>query len=178
MLALVFSHFFTGPKWLRIGVFGLFAVLALYGTSLRNRVLAIGWQADRVAGAARWLEANSKPGDIVFNVRWEYFPELFFWNTKNRYTGGMDPIFQYAFDAELYRAGLTVGATRNSLLCAGGSCLETTGADSYRILKEKFKARYVFLLKQADPKLYFYLLNDKRFELKKQDEAAAVFELL
>jgi hypothetical protein len=178
MLALLFSHFITGPKWLRIGVFGLFVILALYGTSLRNQVLAIGWQADRVAGAARWLEANSKPGDIVFNVRWEYFPELFFWNSKNHYTAGMDPIFQYAFDAELYRAGLTVGAPSNSLFCAGGSCPETTGADSYQILKEKFKARYVFLLKQADPDLYVYLLNDKRFELKKQDESAVVFEVL
>ncbi len=178
MLALVFSRFFTRPKWLRIGLFGLFTILALYGISLRNRVLAIGWPADRVAGAAQWLEANSTPGDIVFNARWEYFPELFFWNTKNHYTGGMDPIFQYAFDVELYRAGLAVGAPTNSVLCAVGACPETTRADSYQILREKFKARYVFLLKQADATLYFYLLNDKRFELKQQDESAAVFKLL
>jgi len=178
MLALVFSHFIIRPNWLRMGAFGLFPVLALYGTSLRNNVLAIGWQTDRMAGAAQWLEANSKPGDIVFNVRWEYFPELFFWNTKNRYVGGMDPIFQYAFDPELYRAGLNVGAPRNSGFCATGTCPEPAGADSHQILKEKFKARYVFLLKHADADLYSYLLNDKRFELRKQDDGAAVFEVL
>ncbi|MGH7887383.1 MAG: hypothetical protein ACREPG_05935, partial [Candidatus Binatia bacterium] len=178
VIALVFSRFLSGRKWLRVGLLGLFAVLALYGTSLRNRILAIGWQTDRMAGAAQWLEANSRPGDIVFNARWEYFSELFFWNSKNRYVGGMDPIFQYAFDPELYRAGLSVGTARSSLLCATGNCPETIGADGYQVVKEKFKARYVFLLKQADANLYFQLLNDKRFELKKQDEGAAVFEVL
>ncbi len=178
MLALLFSHFLTRPKWLGFSALALFAVLALYGTSLRNNVLSIGWPADRLAGAAQWLEANSQPGDIVFNLRWEYFPELFLWNTKNRYIGGMDPIFQYAFDPELYRAGLRVGAPGSSLLCPTGSCPEGAGGDSYQILKERFKARYVFLLKQADTAVYFDLLNDKRFELRFQDEGSAVFEVL
>lgn len=178
MIALAFSHFFTGPKWLRIGSFGLFAVLALYGISLRDRVLAIGWQADRMASAAQWLEANSQAGDIVFNLRWEYFSELFFWNTKNRYIGGMDPIFQYAFDGELYRAGLALGTPRNSLLCPTGACPEPGDADSYRLLKDKFQARYVFLLKQADANVFINLLNDKRFTLRYQDENTALFEVL
>lgn len=178
MLALVFTHFLSRPKWVRIGLFGLFVFLALYGITLRNRVLALGWEADRVAGMAKWIEANSKPGDRVFNVRWEYFPELFFWNTKNYYASGMDPIFQYAFDPELYRAGLSVGAPRNSVLCVTGTCAEGTGADSYQILKEKFKARYVFLLKQADANIYIYLLSDKRFALRNEDHVSAVFEVL
>lgn len=177
MLGLVFSHFLASRKWLRIGIFGIFGLLAIYGTSLRNRVLAIGWPIDRVAGAARWLEANSRPGDIVFNVRWEYFPELFFWNTKNYFVAGMDPIFQHVFDPALYRAGLSIGTARDPLLCAPGNCLETPGTVSYQVLKERFKARYVFLLKQADANVYFNLLNDKRFELKNDDDGAAVFEV-
>ncbi|MGH7816343.1 MAG: hypothetical protein ACREOR_03050 [Candidatus Binatia bacterium] len=176
LIALAFGHFLR-LKWLRIASLGLFVLLALYGTSLRNRVLAIGWDADRLAGAAKWLEANSKPGDIVLNVGWEYFPELFFWNTKNYYTAGMDPIFQYAYDPELYKAGMSIGAPRRSILCVTGTCPEA-GADSYQIVKERFKARYVFLLKQADANIYFFLLSDKRFALRNEDHGTAVFEVL
>jgi hypothetical protein len=178
MLALAFTHFLSRPKWVRIGLFTLFVSPALHGITLRNGVLAIGWEADRVAAIAKWIEANSKPGDRVFNVRWEYFPELFIWNTKNYYTSGMDPIFQYAFDPELYRAGLSVGAPRNSVLCVTGTCPEAAGADSYQILKEMFKTRFVFLLKQADANIYIYLLSDKRFALRNEDNVSAVFEVL
>ena len=178
LIALVFTHFLFQVKWVRIGSLGLFVFLALYGVSLRDRVLAIGWDADRLAGAAKWIEANSMPGDIVFNVRWEYFPELFFWNTKNYYTSGMDPIFQYAHEPELYIAGLSFAAPRRSFLCATGDCAEETTSDPYQILKERFKARYVFLLKQADTNTYLYLLSDKRFSLKSEDYISAVFEVL
>jgi hypothetical protein len=178
LIALVCTHLFYSVKWFRIGLVGIFVCLSLYGISLRNRVLSIGWDFDRVAGAAKWLEANSKPGDIVFNVRWEYFPELFFWNTKNYYTSGMDPIFQYAYEPELYRAGLSFTAPRTSFLCVTGICPEVTAVDPYQVLKERFRARYVFLLKQADANVYFYLLRDKNFLLKNEDNGAAVFEVM
>ncbi|MBM4296134.1 MAG: hypothetical protein FJ143_00160 [Deltaproteobacteria bacterium] len=178
VIALAVSQFLTQPAWLRVGLLGLFVVLALYGLSLRDRVLSVGWQADRAAAAAKWLEANSKPGDLVFNTRWEYFAELFFWNTKNHYVGGMDPIFQYAYDPELYRTGLSLGAARNSLFCPAGACPEPSRSDSHRLLKDKFKARYVFLLKQPDANLFLALLGDRRFALRHHDEQTALFEVL
>jgi hypothetical protein len=176
-LALVAYRLIRPSRWLRYGLFGLFVALALYGLSLRDRVLAIAWPADRFAIAARWLEANSQPGDIVFNPRWEYFSELFFWNVKNHYIGGMDPIFQYAFDPELYRLGLAIGAAQHSMLCPGGACPQPAVADRHRVLKENFQARYVFLLKQADASLFVQLLGDPRFVLRHQDEYAALFEV-
>jgi hypothetical protein len=178
VIALTLSHLFTPPKWLRAGLLALFVVLALYGISLRDRVLAIGWQADRAAATAKWLEANSKPGDLVFNVRWEYFAELFYWNTKNHYIGGMDPVFQYTYDPALYRAGLDVGAAPDSLLCPAGVCPEPSAADRHRTLKEKFQARFVFLLKQPDVQLFRALLADPRFALRHHDEQTALFEVL
>jgi len=177
-MALIFSYFLAERKWLGFAFFALSALLAFYGLSLRDRVLAVAWPADRVFTAARWLEAHSEPGDIVFNLRWEYFAELFFWNTKNHYIGGMDPIFQYAFDPELYRAGLAVaGHGSAAILCPGGACGEADAAQSYEILKGKFNARYVFLLKQPDAVVFLRLLADKRFGLRHHDEHSAVFEL-
>ena len=90
----------------------------------------------------------------------------------------MDPIFQYAFDPELYRAGLALGTPRNSILCPTGTCSEPADADSYQLLKKKFKARYVFLLKQADASVFINLITDKRFILRHQDENTALFEVL
>lgn len=64
--------------------------------------------------AAKWIADNSKSGEIVFNPRWEYFPEPFFGNTKNVYSAAMDPIFQYAYDPVLYWESdyLTTGKMR------------------------------------------------------------------
>ena len=91
----------------------------------------------------------------------------------------MDPIFQYAFDPELYRAGLTVGTTGPiSVLCPGGGCTAADGTDSHDVLKRKFNARYVFLLKEPDAVVFLRLLADKRFALRNHDEHTAVFEVL
>src|SRR5262249_31172300 len=61
-----------------------------------------GLPPDRLKIAGRWLEEHSQAGDIVFNVRWFEFSPLFFWDHKNFYVGGLDPIFQYAYDPRLY----------------------------------------------------------------------------
>jgi hypothetical protein len=78
----------------------------------------VGWDPHRFESGAKWIAANSQPGEIVFNARWEYFPELFFWKTKNVYSNGMDPIFQYAFDPDLYGKPM-IGVGWNG---ADGSC--------------------------------------------------------
>jgi hypothetical protein len=130
-------------------------VLAFYGLNLRNQVLSVGWEPNRFESTAKWIADNSNPGEIVFNARWEYFPELFFWNTKNVYSNGMDPIFQYAYDPDLFRAG----------------------PDSYQVLKERFNARYVFLAKPFDDSLYLRLSADPRFALRKENQYSVVFEV-
>ena len=56
----------------------------------------------RFQAAAAAIAEDSQPGDIVYNVDWGYFPELFFWNTKNYYVSGLDPIFLYAYNPNLY----------------------------------------------------------------------------
>lgn len=136
------------------------------------------WDPVRFRSAAEWLKNNSKEGDIVFNVSWDYFPELFFWNTKNFYIGGMDPIFQYAYDPELYwkayylETGKTAGFT-----CAATSCEEKDFKDTYAVIKNDFGAKYVVLDKIYDRALYLYFASDSRFALKDENQNAALFEL-
>ncbi len=66
-------------------------------------------------GAALWLKNNSQAGDIVFNSDWDDFPFLFFYNHKNYYIVGLDPMYMYRYDPKLYRRyqRITRGKVKN-----------------------------------------------------------------
>jgi len=54
------------------------------------------------AGASAWLEKNSQQSSQVFQTDWDDFPRLFFYNTHNTYTLGLDPTYMQLYDADLY----------------------------------------------------------------------------
>jgi hypothetical protein len=56
----------------------------------------------RYAEAAAWLEANTPAGARVFQTDWDDFTRLFFYNTHNTYTLGLDPTYMQSHDAALY----------------------------------------------------------------------------
>lgn len=145
----------------------LLAVLfALVATPLRVRgfVETAGPHPD-LRHVADWLRENARPGEIVFHVRWEEFAELFFWNERNTYINGMDPIFEYDYDPALY--------WKHHHLAADGATASTCGAlrcgpddaeDTHRVLAEDFQASYVLVEPYQYPALYDYLLADPGFE--------------
>ena len=57
---------------------------------------------ERYAAAAAWLESNSSAGARVFQTDWDDFPRLFYFNTHNVYTIGLDPTYMQLFDPDLY----------------------------------------------------------------------------
>ncbi len=81
-------------------------------------------------GAALWLRENSSEGDLVFNADWDDFPFLFFYNHKNYYTVGLDPMYMYRYDRKLYR--LYQRITKGKIKKPG------------RLIKERFRAKYVY----------------------------------
>ncbi|NPA52652.1 MAG: hypothetical protein GXO22_07130 [Aquificae bacterium] len=80
--------------------------------------------------AAIWIKNHSKEGEIVFNADWDDFPFLFFYNHKNYYIVGLDPMYMYKYDPKLYRLyqKITKGKIKKPA----------------KIIKEKFKASYIF----------------------------------
>jgi hypothetical protein len=58
--------------------------------------------SQRYQAAATWLAQNTRPGVRVFQTDWDDFPRLFFYNTHNTYTIGLDPTYLQLQDAELY----------------------------------------------------------------------------
>jgi len=66
----------------------------------------------RYATASAWLEANSPSGTRVFQTDWDDFPRLFFYNTHNTYTLGLDPTYMQLHDPELYNLWVDVSKGR------------------------------------------------------------------
>ena len=124
-----------------------------------------------------WLKDNSQTGDIVFNVRWSDFPMLFYWNNKNYHIGGMDPIFQYSYNPSLYWKFHYISADEvTKYTCPAPACTKEMLEDTYTVLKNDFKAKYVFLEKQRNPLFYYYLENTpEHYEKKKDTVSEAVY---
>jgi hypothetical protein len=108
------------------------------------------------------IAKNSKKGDVVFNTNWGDFPKLFFYNHHNYYIIGMDPTFMYLKDREKYFRWLNISL--NGFSCPKEKCKENEKEDVYKVLKEEFKAKYIFLDDKFSNKLLNVLDSDERFE--------------
>jgi hypothetical protein len=80
----------------------------------------------RYAAASTWLQANTPAGSPVFQTDWDDFPRLFFYNTHNTYTVGLDPTYMQLYDPKLYE--LWVNITRGRVEAPAQTIAETFGA--------------------------------------------------
>ncbi len=64
--------------------------------------IATSGPANLYAAASNWLTQNSPAGSLVFQTDWDDFPHLFFYNTHNVYTAGLDPTYSELYDPKLY----------------------------------------------------------------------------
>ncbi|HLF81792.1 MAG TPA: hypothetical protein VI410_08480 [Anaerolineales bacterium] len=83
--------------------------------------------AQRLQAAASWLEGHSPEGARVFQTDWDDFPRLFFYNSHNTYTVGLDPTYLQLQDAGLY--DLWVDLTQGRAEDLSASIRESFGAE-------------------------------------------------
>ena len=142
-------------------------------STLRDR----GTPPDTFKKASLWLKENSDAKDIVFNLHWSDFPMLFFWNSKNYYIGGMDPIFQYSYSSPLYWKFHYLSADEvTKKTCGAPACTAEMLEDTYFVLKNEFEAKYIVLEKYRNPAVYQYLDSDTEHYEKKLDlDSESVF---
>jgi hypothetical protein len=115
------------------------------------------------AAASAWLESNTPPGSRVFQTDWDDFTRLFFYNTHNTYTLGLDPTYMQLYDAELYDHWVDI--TKGRVEKPARTIAETFGA-SYVLTDLNHKE---FLRRaEADPQLS---------EVYRSDDAV-IFEVL
>jgi hypothetical protein len=73
-----------------------------------------------IQGSAEWLKNNTKAGENVFISNWGLFTRLFYYNTQNYYTMGIEPRFLYDMKPELYWQW--VHMTRDGYACNKQEC--------------------------------------------------------
>jgi hypothetical protein len=139
---------------------------------------------ERMREPALWLREHAAPGDVVFNVHWDTFAHLFYWNPASYYVSGHDPIFLYAYDPGLYwicqeleTDGLIVREGRGFVSDAPvqdrGDLLPLHDA-----LVRRFRARWLVVQKARAPRLSGYLRTDPGFELGFETQGEVVFRIL
>lgn len=158
-------------------VFAVFAFLLFYsGTKAATAIIQKGYPPDYLKEAALWLKSNSQPGDVVVNLHWPHFSPLFFWNQKNHYTGGLDPIFQYAYSPPLYWKLHYLAIDQvTKKTCGKIECTRAELEDTYTALVQDYNARYVLLDKRENPLVGSFLSTDSRFEKTFETEREAVY---
>lgn len=116
----------------------------------------------RYAAASAWLATNTPVGSHIFQTDWDDFPRLFFYNTHNTYTVGLDPTYLQLYDPGLY--DLWVDITRGRV------------AAPARTIADTFEAEYVItdldhtrFLRQAQ--------SDPQLIEVYRDEYAAIFQI-
>ncbi|GIK58289.1 MAG: hypothetical protein BroJett015_39520 [Chloroflexota bacterium] len=80
----------------------LFLLPVVYTVRDGHTAVAASTPADRYAAAALWLKAYSPPGSMVFQTDWDDFTRLFFYDSDNQYTVGLDPTYLSLQDMDLY----------------------------------------------------------------------------
>jgi hypothetical protein len=121
--------------------------LPIFQLKSAAKVLASEPGADGYKAVSEWLAGHSEPGDIVFNTRWDSFPQLFYWNKRNYYVAGLDQLFLYNRDEDLYhKYSFITGENLNQW--NNRSVEETIAMD--------FKAKFVIIDIGYSPKLFRY----------------------
>ncbi len=134
-----------------------------------------------------WLDRNSKPGDIVIEGNWSWFPQLYYWSPKDYYSSGLEPRFMYDYDPKLYWKAVHI--TADGFICDTDECPEQVAAERkafvlatttkqwareegdkiYQSLATDFKAKYVVISKDYRISNYIFT-NNPHFKLEIHDD--------
>ncbi|MEI7771541.1 MAG: hypothetical protein WCI67_16230 [Chloroflexales bacterium] len=106
-------------------------IIAMAAITLPNARAAMvdSKPAATYADASAWLIAHTAPGSMIFQTDWDDFPRLFFYNSANIYTTGLDPTYMELYDADLYRQWVDI--TRGNV------------SNPAELIGERFGAAYV-----------------------------------
>lgn len=138
------------------------ALLAALTIMAARESMAGSKPAATFAEASAWLRANTPAGSMVFQTDWDDFPRLFFYNSSNVYTIGLDPTYLQLYDESLYDQWVAI--TRGKV--------EHPAA----IIRETFGARYVISdLKHGD--FLRRAADDPRMREVFRDQYAVVYAI-
>lgn len=156
-------------------IIGLFSANSV---PLYYQYMSQAWSPTYLKDVSEWLKTNTRPGDIIFNSRWDYFGGLFFWNQQNYYINGMDPMFMYAYSEPLYWESHFIAADLgHEITCPKIRCVQAETILTREVLVKDFRSSYVMLRHIQNPKLYFYWVQNEKYQTVFDNKKEAVFKI-
>lgn len=101
-------------------------------------------KTDQYKQAASFLKSQSTPNSIVFNVQWDQFAHLFYWDSSHFYINGLDPGFSHSFNPQLYDQWKKL---------YDDDVINQTPVEIIDIL-HNFDAKYLFIESDRSPNLF------------------------
>ena len=94
-------------------------------------------------GAAEFMKQDSRGQGTVFTQGYDVYSRLVFFDSDNSYIMGMDHLFAYIYNKDLY--WLWVHIMRSENVCPKEHCQAFASRDVFDIIKTDFKSKYIFL---------------------------------
>jgi hypothetical protein len=88
-------------KFLHCGIW-IFIAIMILSSGITIYTIAHGFDLGPTQKAALWIKNNSHEKDHVFLYNWSSFPEVFFTNSFNTYSMGIEPMTLKNYDPALY----------------------------------------------------------------------------
>ena len=140
----------------------LLLAIGLLHTSRENQASAALEDPPLWRDAARWMRANVPPGETIFHLGWDEFPELFFEDTTHRYLIGQDATFFWETDRARFETWAALARGQVD--------------DAWSPIHDTFRARWAFV-----PRRYRSFLRlarrDPRLVEAWSDASAVVFRV-
>ncbi|MFA6304636.1 MAG: hypothetical protein WCV73_04410 [Patescibacteria group bacterium] len=121
---------FFAPAFVLLGL--CFVIMAPGNLAKAKHDIARGWNLKHYQNSGEWLVKNTPEKSIIFNVDWDDFPALFYYNSHNYYLTGLDPTFMYQNNPARYWKYVNI----------------TLGLEPIKMaqqIKNDFQSAYVFL---------------------------------
>jgi hypothetical protein len=91
-------------------------------------------------GVGGWLAEHTISGDVVFDVDWGWFPQLYYYSPNDNYVIGLEPRFLYTYSPRLF--WLWTNITKNGIVCDTQDCSVITTARDKALKDSKTSAAW------------------------------------
>jgi hypothetical protein len=158
----------AGARWgKRVRVGSLWVALAgslVYQGWMAHLEMQSAVKPDQYEAGVEWLRKHVPEGEIVFNVNWDDFPKLFYYDPSRPYVSGLDPMYLADSNPELGSLYQRIAEGRG----------EEIGAS----IRKAFGARYVFIGKPVPRTFYLRATMSGEFEKVYEDAQCTIFKVV
>jgi hypothetical protein len=141
----------------------LLAVALGYEVVQAKELVGAPVDPDQYRAGAQWLLKNVPAGQIIFNVAWDDFPKLFYYDNIHSYVAGLDPQYLSDQNPELGRIYERIAAGQQ----------DHPGVH----IRKDFGAQYVFLSASVPRNFYVTAMLSGEFEKVYQDSQCTILKV-